>query len=465
MVGAFLCTLAFFGCYLAGARSIGHGLGLVMFWGYFYGIVRANLLDTTSQFTFDIASVALYLAVLLQPPSAPVRNEVRRMGKWLTILIGWPALLCLIPRESPLIELCGFRFCAFFLPFLLIGTRLTRKDLTITAQWLAILNLVALAFALAEYLQGVDRFFPRNVLTKVIYVSTAGQSGRLRIPATFAHAHAFGGAMVCSIPFLIEPYLSSRRRLWQIVLAGGVVAGCLGILMSATRSNVIVGVGALALLLIRHPALLANKAVLTLALAGGIAVAYSIANGDDRIRRFEELGDTNMVIQRVGTPDHHLQNVFEAVLKYPIGNGLACAFGVSVPYFLQDPAVQRTIIGAESEFVRIAVTQGIIGIFVWLLFFTWVLTRRLCVESQRNTAALKFMHSLCLLVIASGIAGVGCLSGVPAGPMLFVMMGVVSRGWLTEERRNAVLELPPRMEKKVAASSPVPAHQGRRLRV
>jgi hypothetical protein len=50
-----------------GQRSLSAGLGRVLTAGYFYGILRANLLDTFAHFIFDSAVVGFELSMLLGP--------------------------------------------------------------------------------------------------------------------------------------------------------------------------------------------------------------------------------------------------------------------------------------------------------------------------------------------------------------------------------------------------------------
>ena len=62
MIAIALCVVAFIACYLAGRRSLGQGLVVLFVFGYFYGILRANLLTTFSHFIFDMGLLGLYLS-------------------------------------------------------------------------------------------------------------------------------------------------------------------------------------------------------------------------------------------------------------------------------------------------------------------------------------------------------------------------------------------------------------------
>ncbi len=43
MIALGVCLIALAACYYAGRRSLGIGLLTLLFFGYFYGILRANL--------------------------------------------------------------------------------------------------------------------------------------------------------------------------------------------------------------------------------------------------------------------------------------------------------------------------------------------------------------------------------------------------------------------------------------
>src|SRR5262245_3669465 len=96
--------------------------------GYGYGIIRANVPQALSHFIFDAAVVGLYLAQLGRPLRPEVRQRMRGLVTWVTVLMVWPVFLLFIPFQHPLVQLVGLRGHMFFLPFLLLGARLTRED-------------------------------------------------------------------------------------------------------------------------------------------------------------------------------------------------------------------------------------------------------------------------------------------------------------------------------------------------
>src|SRR5689334_115472 len=144
MIALVLCGIAFIGCFWAGKRSLGQGLVALLAFGYFYGIVRANLLTTFSHFIFDAGMVGLYLAQLTGKTDPADKKRSRVMFVWVALLILWPTLLVMLPFQPLLVSLVGWRGNVFFIPLLILGSRLKKKDLTEISVGLAFLNLIAL---------------------------------------------------------------------------------------------------------------------------------------------------------------------------------------------------------------------------------------------------------------------------------------------------------------------------------
>ena len=179
-IGAFLIGL------IASRHSLVVGLVVLLGIGYAYGITRANLPDPYSHFIFDAAVLGFYCSQLFRRLTRSHEYRVQGVKPWLELLIAWPLLLLLIPSQDLLIRFVGLRGNIFFLPFILIGARLTDVERYDIAIWLAVLNLGAFAFATTEFFMGLESFFPHNEITRLIYLSkdVAGSSA-YRIPATF----------------------------------------------------------------------------------------------------------------------------------------------------------------------------------------------------------------------------------------------------------------------------------------
>src|SRR5262249_703196 len=147
-----------------------------------------------------------------------------------------------------------------------------------------------------------------------------------------------------------------RRTLGVAALAAGV----LGIFACGARSPVLslgfvaISVGLRAL---SRPGM--RAAVLITALVAG-----GVGSRETRFQRFETLWDAEYVQKRVsGSVNVGLVDILG---EYPLGRGLGSAVGTSIPYFLMNEAKPQ--VGMESEYARIAVEQGLLGLVLWMSF-------------------------------------------------------------------------------------------------
>jgi len=423
MIALALCLIAFAACYWAGRRSVGQGLVALFFFGYFYGILRANLLTAASHFIFDAGTIGLFLSALTGPADAQQSKNSRALRMWIMILMGWPILLMLLPFQSFMVSLVGLRSNVFFLPLLLLGTRLRNKDLIELSVGLALLDLIAVGFGGAEYFLGVPRFFPRSPVTELIYASGDVAGGFLRIPATFTSAHAFGGTMVGSMPYLIGLWTRAEKPLYRHLALITMPVALLGVLMSATRQNFVFGVAMI--LFVLWTAKLKTKHRVAFVLV--IAMVGFAALSNARFQRFKSLSDTEGVAERIAGSVN--RSFWEILTDYPMGNGLGGA-GSSMPYFLQGEV--RNPIGIENQYALILGEQGVIGLGIWLAFLLWFFSKARVAFAKgpwANTRRLAWA----LTVFGFGTAwiGTGLLTSIPG--TLLLMLGV---GW------TAVPELP-----------------------
>jgi hypothetical protein len=430
----YLCLLSFTLSYVAGRRSLVSGLVTTLAVGFVFGVTKANLPETASYFIFDSAVLGFYAAQLFRPLTQAMRLRVEGLRLWMELLIFWPFVVFFFPAQDLMVRLVGLRTSIFFLPFLLIGARLAPEERYKLALGLAALNLLALAFAGAEFFIGVTQFFPRNAVTKVIYMSkdvymSKGVVGHTayRIPASFANAHAYGAAMVVTIPLVAGALLQIKKQQWQTyLLVAGLAAAVLGVLLSATRLNF---VAAAALIL-----------VLTFSIKSRISYAFGwlvimtaialFASGEARLQRITELKNTEMVTERIGWSIN--MNFFELAAKYPFGNGLGGG-GSSIPYFLQDRLEDPVIM--ENEYARIMLEQGIFGLLLWVAFIAWLLTRRQRdpLDSWREGRRLAWCS--CVIMFGIGLIGIGLFVSVPATCLLFL-----NAGWIAARQQTHVYE-------------------------
>lgn len=408
--------------FLAARRSLVAGLSVVLTIGYAYGIVRANQLDGYSHLLFDAALLGLYAARLFTAATAADRARVDELRTWMLVLIGWPVLLFLVPRQDVLVELVGLRGNVFMLPCLLLGARLSRDEMYAFAGWLAILNLAAAGVAAAQFAVGIEPFFPRNPVTEIIYRSgdIAGFTAH-RIPSTFTSAHAYAGTMVTSMPILIGAWMQPTRARWvRWLFTAAIGVSALAVFTTGARLPVVL------LLLVAGAAMLSGRVhighKLRWVLVAAI-VAWTVS-GQERLQRFLTLQDTDYVTERIaGSVD---LNFFELARAYPLGNGLGGG-GTSIPYFLQSRI--RNSVTMENEYARIVLEQGIPGLCAWILFLAWLFTRQ---HPGYPTWALsrRLMRVGAAASFASGMLGIGLLTSIPGTVLL-----LLSAGWMAVPER------------------------------
>jgi hypothetical protein len=403
-------------------RSLGLGLVGVFAVGYVSGVIRANFLSVHTTFMFDTALLGLYLGFAAGWPRDALAVVRSPAGKWVALLIAWPAFLTLVPINDYLVQLVALRATIWFLPVLLIASRLRADDLVVIARCLAALNLLALAGGIYVYLNGVESLYPQNAITQIIYLSkdVAGYEYH-RIPSLFLSAHAYGGAMLFSLPFLLDRAFGRDVGIFDRGLAvAGLGAAIGGILMCAARQPIAV-FAAMMFVAWMTARLHIGVGIVALALA---AVGLTIAGTDERLQRATTLEETEQVSDRVRASAN--LSFFELMRDYPVGAGMGSSVGTSIPYFLADRA--PAAIGLENEYSRILVDQGIVGLGLWLAFLVWHLHRpppsRLDVPWGLGVV---FMYALVATNWLMAFIGAGTLSSVPGSVLLLTQMGVLVR--------------------------------------
>lgn len=415
-----LCIIAFLATLYVSRRSLVWGIASALAIGYFYGILRANLDEVMAHFLFDGAVIGLYLGRVFafRRSDGIVNTELLR--PWMIVLIAWPAFLTLLPIQDPLVQIVGFRGSTFLIPFVLLGSLLRPDERQELALFLAALNLTAFCFASAQFVFGVEAFFPRNQVTELIYRSSVDSAQPyLRIPATFTSSAAYGGAMVCSIPLLVEAWSSrsSSDRKRYIVL-GSLVASILGVFMSASRTQavvllIIIVVGMLSLSM--RPA----KAIAWLLIILGVGW---IVFQDTRLQRFSTLGDTEYVADRISGSVN--ASLLTALADYPMGNGIG-AGGTSIPYFLLERV--RGSVKIENEYARIQLELGFPGLAIWVAFIVWTFAVGFMRARRVRDPARRMAYALVVTGWVFAVLGTGMLTGIPGSALFLMLCGWVVR--------------------------------------
>src|SRR6266702_3399955 len=203
MTAELLCVISLIAVFFCARRSIGAGMVALLVVGYAYGLLRANFPNSFSHFIFDAAVLGLYGGVFMTPARGAARDRTLSLQPWVAVLMAWPALMFFVPTQDWLIQLVGLRGAVFFIPFLLIGARMDEEDFDRLAIGMAVLNIVELGIGVSQFFLGIERFFPHNAVTDLIYKSNDVAGGAYRIPGTFVVSAAYGAVMALTVPFLI----------------------------------------------------------------------------------------------------------------------------------------------------------------------------------------------------------------------------------------------------------------------
>lgn len=446
-MGIALLPAAVAGVFLVTSRSLGRGFVATLAVGYLSGVVRANFLSISTTFLFDAAVLGLYLGSFVGRARRASGHRSGPAGRFVLFLIAWPALLSIVPVNDFLVQLVALRSTVWLLPVLLIAGRLTAADLAVMARGLAALNLMALAGGLYVYRHGVESLYPMNSVTRIIYMSKDVFSFKYhRIPSTFLSAHAYGGTMLATLPFLLDRVAGVGVGLADRALAAvGVAAAVVGLLMCGARSPLVLF--AVALLL----AWVLTRFSPALGLAGAIVVGggWWLASANERFQRAISLGDTDYVSNRIAGSTN--ASFLELLGDHPMGAGMGSSVGTSIPYFLAQVAPVQ--VGLENEFCRILIDQGWVGLGGWLAFVGWLYIRP---PPSRPSAPWRLgvvlMYSFTLASWMTAFIGTGMLSSVPASVLLVTQMGVL----VAVRGRGAVSpDGPPRPGASARASRPV----------
>jgi uncharacterized membrane protein YhaH (DUF805 family) len=301
---------------------------------------------------------------------------------------------------------------------LLIGARLRDEDLSRLSATLAGLNIVILIVAVIEYTIGLERIFPQNNVTQLMFqMNDVANHTAYRIPATFSQAHVYAGTMICTIPFLFGAWAvpsSKDGRFAQRVLMIGLAAGLFGILLAAARMAFV-----LAAAIITFATLTSSLGTKRrLGLCATILCIAGVTLGNERLQRFTMLRDTDAVESRIAGSVN--RTILEVVVEYPIGNGLGGG-GTSIPYFLEQYVKNPVFL--ENEYARIALETSLFGLLLWIAFLVWVFTSSTAFVRTPWRDARRVAWFTCLLFFCSGMIGVGLFTAVPQNVLIFSMIG------------------------------------------
>lgn len=418
-MGIVLSCIALIATYMVSRRSLVRGIICVLGAGYVFGIVRANLPQLGSYFIFDGAVVGLYAAQMKQITGPFHALDGQRLKHWFLLLTLWPLLLFFIPQQDLVVQLVGLRGNIFLLPFILIGARLNKEQIYQLGLAMAGLNLSAFAMGVLEYIFGIQRFFPHNAITDIIYRSNdVGSMDAFRIPSLFSNAHTFAAMMVISLPWIVGAWVQRHRKSWhKNLFLVGLLAAMLGVFMSAVRTHFVV-------LLVLITVFTFSSRLRPVYRVGWIMVLLLVGyvvSTNDRMQRFTTLDNANVITSRIGWSVN--STLLEAVTHFPFGVGLGGG-GTSIPYFLQDRV--NMPIAVESELGRIQLETGMIGTVAWIGFVLWIFTRPKAHRRDPWLLGLRLAWFACATFVAMGLIGIGLLTTIPCTAVFLMLLGWIS---------------------------------------
>jgi hypothetical protein len=307
------------------------------------------------------------------------------------------------------------------------------------------MNLVALTFAGLEYSMGVEAFYPRNEATEIIYKSQDIAGGHFRIPACFANAHSYGGAMSLTVPWILGGMFQRIRNPLEFYLqAAGLVAAGLGTFLCGARAPVaILGIFLGLGLMTRR---LSLPGIVFLGVAA--TVVYVMVSGEERMQRFALLYDSEAVVGRLSMSAN--LGFFDLLEQYPFGNGLGGG-GTSIPFWLQ--SLITNPVGLENEYSRILLEQGVVGLLLFMGFVVWFYSRILD-QADPNYPTLRLVWYSGAITLATSFIGIGLMTSVPGTSLIFLSIGYAASG--AERRPRQRPPAPSGQTRSVARPLPAP---------
>jgi hypothetical protein len=139
------------------------------------------------------------------------------------------------------------------------------------------------------------------------------------------------------------------------------------------------------------------------------------------MQRFTTLDDKQFVESRFEASVN--TTLFDAMIDYPFGVGLGGG-GTSMPFFLIDRV--NMPVAVESEWGRIELETGLLGLAAWCGFLFWVFTRP---QAHRGDPAflgwrLGWVAAVCFF--AFGFIGIGLFTSIPGTALLLMLVGWIA---------------------------------------
>jgi hypothetical protein len=401
--------------------------------GFFHGWLKLRFRSPITTFAYDIVLILALVVVYLRsgsirrffPPGPTTHALMAFYGLCLAYLP-----FSLIPGMPPfLVALSTLRGWIFATLLYGLGYQIIRGRAQLHGYFLVILTL-ALLTALygiqqsdAEVLQMMkeDPFFARRYRGQG-YVDAEGDF-HVRRFSTFISSGAFGATMGTSIILGSALFLApSARRFERVVIASMMIPIGYGMVLSGSRSAVIIALTGCAVLLAVRRKLIPGLVILGV-IAAGVVMA-SQATGGGVLDRLATLNVGN-IFYRFWWPTYL---GLDFMLGHPLGGGLGKT-GFS-PTFLLNLSNYSDYLAPDGDLGRLMVEFGVLGILLFgrlswnaakLMFETVKLTHNLPSGSLILAAATNLWISIAFVGVGSPFVG------IPMGVLVWFFVGAAQR--------------------------------------
>src|SRR5207249_11202302 len=109
MLSLLICIFAFTGTFVLTRRSLVWGMAACVGFGYMFGVLRANILDTFSFLMWDAWVLGLYASYFSAQRTSEEIARTATLRLWVGVLFLWTVVRMLVLVEDHLIQLVGLR--------------------------------------------------------------------------------------------------------------------------------------------------------------------------------------------------------------------------------------------------------------------------------------------------------------------------------------------------------------------
>ena len=79
----------------------------------------------------------------------------------------------------------------------------------------------------------------------------------------------------------------------------------------------------------------------------------------------------------------------------------------------------------ENEYARIMLEQGLVGVFIWILFVCWLCTRRDRAPADPWYLGRRLAFVTCGIYFVTALTGTGLLTSIPQTSVFLLLVGWV----------------------------------------